>query len=91
MADKKLTYKGKPMARCGDTIYYGNTEEKYIVKIQINTTKDVGGIKVADKVTVELLLSDRDAKDRVQKKSEKTGLYAALDIGSIWLERALKG
>ncbi len=91
MADKKLTYKGKPMARCGDTIYYGNAEEKYIVKIQINTTKDVGGIKVADKVTVELLLSDREAKDRVQKKSEKTGLYAALDIGSIWLERALKG
>ena len=79
------------MARCGDTIYYGNTEEKYIVKIQVNTTKDVDGIKVADKVTVELLLSDREAKDRVQKKSEKTGLYAALDIGSIWLERALKG
>lgn len=91
MADKQLTYKGRPMARCGDTIYYGNTEEKYIVKIQVNTTKDVGGIKVADKVTVELLLSDREAKDRVQKKSEKTGLYAALDIGSIWLERALKG
>ena len=91
MADKKLTYKGKPMARCGDTIYYGNAEEKYIIKMQINTTKDVGGIKVADKVTVELLLSDPKAKDRVQKKSEKIGLYAALDIGSIWLERALKG
>lgn len=91
MAGKILSYKGKPLARCGDVIYYGNTEEKYIVEIKINSKKDVGGIQVADKVTVQLLLSDRDAKDRVQKKSEKTGLYAAMDIGSIWLERALKG
>ena len=92
MAEKFLTYKGKPMVRNGDTIYYGNTEEKYIVKIQINSTKDVGGIKVADKVTVQLMLSDQEirAKDRIVKKSDKVGLYAAMDIGAIWLERALK-
>ncbi len=93
MADKFLTYKGKPMVRCGDTIYYGNSEDKYIVMIKINSTKDVGDIKVADKVSVHLLLSDQDLKmkDRIVKKSDKVGLYAAMDIGAIWLERALKG
>ena len=92
MADEFLTYKGKPMVRCKDTIYYGNTHEKYIVMIKINSTKDVGGVEVADKVTVHLLLSDQELKmsDRIVKKSEKTGLYSAIDIGDVWLERALK-
>lgn len=92
MAEKFLTYKGKPMVRCGDTIYYGSTEDKYIIMIKINSTKDVGGIAVADKVTVQLMLSDQEirTKDRIVKKSDKTGLYAAMDIGAIWLERALK-
>ncbi len=93
MADKILTYKGKPLVRSKDTIYYGNPEDKYIVMIKVNTTKDVGGIKVADKVTVQLLLSDQDikAKDRIVKSSDKVGLYNAMDIGAIWLDRALKG
>ena len=87
-----LTYKGKPMVRCGDTIYYGSTEEKYIIMIKIKTTNEIGGVEVADKVTVQLVLSDQDApaKDRVVKSSDKVGLYNALDIGSIWLDRALK-
>ena len=93
MAEKMLTYKGKPLVRSGDTIYYGNSEEKYIVMIKVNSSKDVGGIQVAEKVTVQLLLSDQDLKmkDRIVKSSDKAGLYAAMDIGAIWLERALKG
>lgn len=87
-----LTYKGRPMVRCKDTIYYGNTDEKYIIMLKINSTKEVGGAEVADKVTVQLMLSDQEIKmrDRIVKKSEKSGLYNAMDIGAIWLERALK-
>lgn len=92
MADNFLTYKGRPMVRSKDTIYYGNPADKYIVMIKINSTKEVGGVEVADKVTVQMISSDQDvpAKDRIIKKSEKAGLYAALDIGAIWLDRALK-
>ena len=92
MAENFLTYKGRPMVRSKDTIYYGNPADKYIVMIKINSTKEVGGVEVADKVTVQMISSDQDvpAKDRIIKKSEKAGLYAALDIGAIWLDRALK-
>ena len=55
-------------------------------------TKD-GGLEIADKVHLQLQLTDPDLKsrDRVVKKSEKDSLYAAIDVGSIWLERALAG
>ncbi len=92
VSEKFLTYKGKPLVRSGDTVCYGDTAEKYIVMIKVLSTKDVGGIKVSDRVSVQLLLSDQEIKmkDRIVKKTEKNGLYSAMDIGAIWLERALK-
>ena len=96
MAEKKkakfLSYKGKPLVRCGNTIYYGNMNDPYVVLLQIVSSKKVNDLDVADKVTVQLLSTDPDArpKDRIIKKSEKKGLYQAMDIGSIWLELALK-
>ncbi len=88
-----LTYKNKPLVRKGDTLYYGDTAEKHIIMLKILTTKDMGGAKIADKVSVQLILSDPDAnaKDKVVKSTEKNGLYNAIDIGAIWLERALNG
>lgn len=94
MAEDKefLTYKGRPLVRSGDTIYYGDTKEKYIVCLKINSKKKVDDLEIADSVTVQLMYSDEDirSRDRVIKTSTKPGLYDAMDIGAIWLERALK-
>ena len=86
-----LTYKGRPLVRSGNTLYYGDMAEKCVIVLQVLTSKKVGDMDVADKIQVQLLLTDPEVrmKDRIVKKSEKTGLYAAMDIGSIWLERAL--
>ena len=67
--------------------------EKYIIMLQILSTKQVNGMEMADKVAVQLQLTDPDLKsrDRVVKKSEKDSLYAAMDVASVWLERALSG
>ena len=86
-----LIYKDKPLRRCGNELYYGNMEEKYIIAIQVISSQKVGDLDVSAKVIVSLMLTDSDIslKDRIVKSSEKQGLYNALDIGHIWLERAL--
>ena len=97
MADEKktegLVYRGHPLRRIDNLIYYGSMADKYIVMFQILDTKKEQGMDVATKVSVQLQLTDPDLKsrDRVVKKSEKDSLYAAMDVGAIWLERALSG
>ncbi len=89
--EKLFTYKGKPLVRCGKTLYYGNSYDPFVIMIQIASTKTVGDMEIADKVFVQLLNTDPKVRprDAIVKKSEKKGLYAAMDIASIWLERAL--
>lgn len=86
-----LTYKGKPLVRSGNVLYYGNMSDKYVIMMQVlNTTAAKGG-ESAGRVSVQLMATDSDlrARERVIKRTEKDGLYNAIDIGSIWLERAL--
>ena len=93
MADTNfLTYKGKPLVRKGNEIYYGDMSEKYVVRFEILTKKNDGKLEIADKVSVQLLDSNTDKamKDRVKKDSTKDNLFTALDLGFTWLERALK-
>jgi len=86
-----LEYRGRPLRRKDNLIYYGSMADKYIIMLQILETKKVKDMDVATKVAVQLQLTDPDIKsrDRVVKKSEKTSLYAAMDVASVWLERAL--
>lgn len=86
-----LMYKGRPLMRKDNLIYYGSMADKYIVLLQIMEEKQVKDLPVATKVSVQLQLTDPSvkSKDRVVKKSEKDGIWTALDIGAIWLERAL--
>ena len=88
-----LSYKGHPLRRKDNLIYFGTMADKYIVMMQILSTKKVGDLDVADKVSVQLQLTAPDLKsrDRVVKKSEKDSLYAAMDVACVWLERALSG
>ena len=95
MADENtvLMYKGRPLMRKDNLIYYGSMADSHIVMLQILETKQVNGQEVASRVSVQLQLTDPAARsrDRSVKKSEKDGLYTALDFGSVWLERALAG
>lgn len=88
-----LVYKDHPLRRVGNMIYYGSMADKYIILMQIKETKKVGDMDVATRVSIQLQLTDPAVKSRdvVVKKSEKDSLYAAMDVGSIWLERALSG
>ena len=93
MADEKtiLSYKGHPLMRKDNMIYYGSMADSHIVYLQILETKNVDGCEIASRVGVELQLTDPNvrARDRIVKKSEKDGFFTALDLGSVWLSRAL--
>ena len=94
MADEKvLQYTGRPLMRKDNMVYYGSMADSHIVMLQILETKKMGEMEIATRVSVQLQLTDPTARsrDRVVKKSEKDGFYTALDLGCVWLERALAG
>ena len=88
-----LMYKGRPLMRKDNLVYYGSMADSHIVMLQVLETKKVNGLDVASRVSVQLLLTDPAARsrDRIVKKTEKDGLYIALDVGCVWLDRALAG
>ena len=88
-----LVYKNHPLRRVDNLIYYGSMADKYVVMLQILDTKKEQDMNVATRVSGQPQLTDPDlrSRDRVVKKAEKDSLYAAMDVGSIWLERALSG
>ena len=87
----ELCYKGHPLSRKDNLLYYGSMADKYIIMMQILDTKKVKDLDVATRVSVQLQLTDPDLKsrDRVVKKTEKDGLYNAMDVAAVWLDRAL--
>ena len=95
MADTSgaLTYKGHPLRRKDNLIYYGSMADKYIVMIQVMSSEKQDGLDVANKVHLQLQFTDPDLKsrDRVVKKSDLPDLFSAIDMGSIWLMRARAG
>ena len=95
MADSNTTlmYKGHPLRRKDNLIYYGSMADKYIIMIQIMGTAKDGSLEIANKVQLQLQLTDPDLKsrDRVVKRSELPDLFSAIDMGATWLMRALAG
>ncbi len=89
--EKILTYKGRALTRKDKVLYYGSMADKYIIMLQIVDSKELSDIELATRVSLQLQLTDPSikSKDRIVKKTETEGLYQAMDIATIWLERAL--
>ena len=87
VSGKYLMYKNKPLVREGNTICYGDMNEKCILILEIMSYKIENGNQVPDKILVQVI----DSKDptKIIKQGAKDGLYNALSIGFIWLEHAL--
>jgi len=101
-----LIYRGHPLRRSGNLIYYGSMADPYIIMMQVMETKPIEikkpdesnpdanqSLNVATRVSIQLQPTQADAKahERVIKKSEKDNLYTAMDFAYVWLDRALKG
>lgn len=84
-----LTYKDKPLVRKGNTVYYGDMSEKFVVKLDILTSNTEGELEVADKIKISLIKNDSEKLDNVTKSTEKNGFAEAMQFATTWLERAL--
>jgi len=90
--DTMLYYRGKPLVRNGNTIYYGDMADPYVAMLQIFDTRDYSDLKLPQKVSVQILSTDATLrpKERIKKKTDKGSLYEAMNIAAIWLSRMLE-
>ena len=86
-----LEYKGHPLMRKDNIIYYGSMSDSHIIMMQILDSASNKDLSVAKRVSVQLQQTGANvrSKDRIVKKTEKNSLWSAMDIASIWLNRAL--
>ena len=87
-----LLYREKPLLRDGNTLYYGDFKENFIVRFTILESEKVNDLDMAKKVIIELLEKHGDdiSTAKLTKKAERTSMWAALDIGIYWLEDILE-
>lgn len=85
-------FKGKPLVRQGQFLFYGFPDDKAILFMNIIDSKKAMGLDVATRVLVQIQLTDDSIgfNEKVIKQCEKPNFYDAFEIGAIWLERELK-
>ncbi len=89
MSEKFFTYKGYPLVRKGDQLYYGNMYDNYVVMMQVVNKEKSGDLDISEKVKIYKMATDEKLSpvEAVVKQSEKPNLYAALDIAYAWLNK----
>lgn len=92
--EKYIMFRGKPLVRQGNTYCYGSMNDNFVLFIMVLTNikeKNNEGkeIDVPDRVLIQILSTDNKLPphERVVKQFDKNGLFEAMDIGLIWLER----
>lgn len=88
-----LSYKGRPLMRKDAIIYYGSMADKYIIMLEVLSADQKDGYSLANRISIQLQYTDPEisSKDRVVKSAERDSLFDAMELGSIWLERAMSG
>ena len=86
---KYLEYKGKPLVRQGNELYYGDMADRCYLFLMIMGEKEEPALKakIPDKVMIQVL---ETADGKVVKQKVADGLYEAFDLGTAWLERENK-
>ena len=87
---KFIEYKGKPLVRDGNEIYYGSMSDKYYLFMMIMSEKKACNldIQIPNMILVQILPTDGSGKIYDNKQKTVTNLFDAFDIGTAWLERA---
>ena len=80
-----IEYKGKPLVRDGDVLYYGFPKDKYILRLYI-FMKDAND----NPTMVFATICPTNDPKKIVKQVGKSGIYDSLDVGAIWLDQCIK-
>ena len=90
MAEKKLlTYKGKPLQRKDNLIYYGKIDDKNIIIMQILNSKKEEDLDISGMIAIALQTNTAPGKEKILKTAQREGMFAALDLAEFWLTESL--
>ncbi|MDE6031218.1 MAG: hypothetical protein K2G32_06340 [Oscillospiraceae bacterium] len=81
-------YRGYPLIRSGDTIFYGSGGDEYAARLTIKDTRKINDLDVPNKIMVQLIPKN-PANLANARKGEFIGLYEALDTAHIWITEAI--
>ena len=83
-----LMYQGKPLIRQDNAYVWGDMKnDRAALLLLVLSNKEVNGQQVPDNILVQIVSTDDTQK--VLKQGQKNGLFAALDIGTVWLKKEL--
>ncbi len=88
--EKSIEYEGKTLVRSGNTVFYGKKDEGIWLQITIMGTKKVADLDLATNTFIQIV-DYNDGNTKILKQSFGTSFSESFELGSIWLDRALKG
>ena len=88
VSGKYLEYKGLPLVREGDTICYGDMEDKCILILEIMSYKKEGDKELPNDVLIQVV--DPKNQNKIFRQGTKQGLYEAFSLGLVWFNHELQ-
>ena len=87
-----FTYKGYPLVRQENFIYYGNMSDDYVIMLEVKEKQKVKDLDVASKVKIYQMSTDLTLPPTVgiTQTAERESLYEALDLANAWHKRKKK-
>lgn len=83
-----MNYKGRPVVRNGNKVYFGEPYNKFIVVLTILENAN----ELPSRILVQLQNTDPAlamTAEKIGKEVERKNLYDAFELASVWLEKQL--
>ncbi|MBP3580371.1 MAG: hypothetical protein J6K12_03880 [Clostridia bacterium] len=83
-----MVYKGRPVVRDGNKVYFGEPYNKYMVVLTVLENVN----ELPSRILVQLQSTDPAlamTSEKIIKEVERKNLYDAFELGSVWLEKQL--
>lgn len=89
MSEQTMTYKSRPVVRCGKTIYYGSMANEYVVMLNVQSETEENGIPTANSIKCYMMKTDKNIPpmEAITQTTERKSLYDALGLAAAWLDR----